>query len=1202
MNKHLKRNLLLASSVLVGMSASVSVNQQGAQADEKVPTTSTQASTTTTDVATQQQATDQSQVNFQKPAQQSTATTTDTQTYQSSAQTAPQQTNQTTQQTSQTGQTSAATQTAAQTSQSPQTNQTTQTTTQPVQSSTSSTDQTGQGTYTSSNQVSPTGTQSSSTTTGAASQQQTQAPTQSNTYSAPAASTGSQSSATTTNTQGTDDSTTASHKTTDTKTHEAKSSESDKKSQDQSKDSTKSEKKAIKSSHAKATNVKKEYLTYEEAKQDSKAVAKTVYIETDENNPENTKYYEFIGDEDGNGEYKEITDQDYIDEINEVKTEHPEKVSTNYADKGDLKKFLDDENNQDVVHMKGYYIVRNADKLPDGIDVNQYIKDTVTTYLTSEEAKTTDGAQHKIVVQDGEQYFEFDQEDGCITTNDLTKEVTQANDAQKVTNDYAKDEELEKVVTAYEENESHTDNGSFEVKIAKSESELPTEVQGQEGKLYRLKVTEEYDEYKRPGTDQKSKTEGEQEYRTITYYAHKDPSLVYLYENGKFVEVSLTNPKEEYKDEVKHIKAARKEEATLKQFAKNNEANVNAIKEAVETNVKYITVNDQIYRIDTVDNNSNLDEDAAAVQVITPVSSDKTDLLTNERTLKRLDTVNPGIKISLIDYSLGTKKNGKEIEKPKEPANLGINKGHSLKFSTGDTEDVFGYNLYDRTGSTQNIVSSKLGADGYPVVVYDTGKNLVNESLKYLFDKYGGSKFATSYLYKDKAKLFIAEGHGSFSIDSAKNHIKLNDDKKDFDVYNKSNNRAGQANRKEGMFFPLDSLDTFFEKGNNQDYTNQKQYASDKEGVPNHYFGMHLNGHMVYPEGGMVEVEKNGIKVEEEMVFNFSGDDDFWLFIDDKLVLDLGGIHKTMKGSINFANGKVTQQIKTNDAQTQTTEKYEIIDLKDILGEDWAKVGDDYEINVFYLERGHDASNFKVDMNLLNAEKYYASQTSFLTRTVPEQKDYVYGVRSEYGVLDTSNYTYATNDQYGVKYTEDPGTVDPPVGPENPGPENPGTPVDPELPIVPEVPETPQVPETPVDPEEESTPDEVEVPEALPGGDNDSNKQNGSSSNDKQDNNLYLKVKPNGQTKALEKVQAMKADDAQKFKYVGAHHVDGNGTVNLSANSYGENSNVDHHEDDLKTASMLPQTGDEHATNWLALLGLSMLGLLGMAKLKKKRQ
>ena len=75
-------------------------------------------------------------------------------------------------------------------------------------------------------------------------------------------------------------------------------------------------------------------------------------------------------------------------------------------------------------------------------------------------------------------------------------------------------------------------------------------------------------------------------------------------------------------------------------------------------------------------------------------------------------------------------------------------------------------------------------------------------------------------------------------------------------------------------------------------------YNTDKDKY-NYNFGMTV-------EVDFLQMYSKKDRYGNDLIFEFSGDDDVWLFVDDVLVLDLGGIHSAIHGMVNFTTGQIT--------------------------------------------------------------------------------------------------------------------------------------------------------------------------------------------------------------------------------------------------------------------------------------------------------
>ena len=303
-------------------------------------------------------------------------------------------------------------------------------------------------------------------------------------------------------------------------------------------------------------------------------------------------------------------------------------------------------------------------------------------------------------------------------------------------------------------------------------------------------------------------------------------------------------------------------------------------------------------------------------------------------------------------------------------------------------KDVNG-NTLSGNRPVQGIVQNQL-VNGYPKVVGSDE----NSTLNYLFDeKYGflSADYKTSYTDVNHFLQSVTDTKGSEHLvyNSNKNYAFFDTVSKNFTVYNGTyhiindeHHRAddpipgSQTNELYGSeagyemkigFFPFDEYnierrDPNFNGGN--DF--------------NHHFGLKMEADF-YNVG----------TTEKPVIFKYSGDDDMWVFVDENLLLDIGGIHEPAEGLIDFTNGYIWVQddiygqsyseiMETEGMNTELKKselpdnfdehndhRWKVTAISEILGENWDNtVGHKHSIKMFYLERGGCYSNLSIDMTL----------------------------------------------------------------------------------------------------------------------------------------------------------------------------------------------------------------------------------------------
>lgn len=280
---------------------------------------------------------------------------------------------------------------------------------------------------------------------------------------------------------------------------------------------------------------------------------------------------------------------------------------------------------------------------------------------------------------------------------------------------------------------------------------------------------------------------------------------------------------------------------------------------------------------------------------------------------------------------------------------------------------------YDADGFTANhaTVEQKL-SNGLPVLSLtrnpdpegsdrtDPGLSADARSLAYLFS--GGDHAVTAYspgntiLQKSGNRYFYNSRDHAVDYDTAANVFRLRS-------YAERNSTTADSGSGYGDFLPFT-----YTGGEILGAVEGTDYHIASADV-DYWFGMTMDLRFFQSRDGRTE--------GEDMIFRFSGDDDVWVFVDDVLVLDLGGTHGTATGSINFATGEVIQYLSWNGgtAESETTSfPTTIRACFDAAGASpaggWNETGttfanySEHTLKFFYLERGAAVANCLLDFRL----------------------------------------------------------------------------------------------------------------------------------------------------------------------------------------------------------------------------------------------
>lgn len=356
----------------------------------------------------------------------------------------------------------------------------------------------------------------------------------------------------------------------------------------------------------------------------------------------------------------------------------------------------------------------------------------------------------------------------------------------------------------------------------------------------------------------------------------------------------------------------------------------------------------------------------------------------NDTTRKNNDVATKNFKTNAVDYATGY--NYAAIN---NDFNKNLNKLYDSSYSNPlffgyvvpETKEVAGnqnFRIQDNLAmrindkayyaSVQGLAGSKLSTTQNNKNGYGYLQTSDNASVMPLFDyaSLEKNKDVASYVFEKLNFPFNESNYNgvtTYSYDSytdKNREVSKDKSKNDFEVTSYKNATVGTDN---GVgFFPFDQY---------TGATNTNKYG----------FGTEFDIDFYMSETGRLETTDGDGK---DITFNFSGDDDVWVYVDGVLVLDLGGAHKASSGLINFSTMEViykaavdsSDNINSRSASPKTSDGYAVngdyvttVDLAKLFAANGVEFNNKssskkHTLQMFYMERGSVDSNCSISFNL----------------------------------------------------------------------------------------------------------------------------------------------------------------------------------------------------------------------------------------------